>query len=123
VFGFQVVQLGRKVKVNLVKTEKKGWGTSLEFRPGFRLSNESHSGVFAGQRILKGTFIGVYSGELITDSAAEIRGRYVDRSAFPPFFHRMDAWCFSSGILACFHCFKPLFYCALSIKVLISLKS
>ncbi|KII92279.1 hypothetical protein PLICRDRAFT_102901, partial [Plicaturopsis crispa FD-325 SS-3] len=54
----RVVQHGRKCEVNIVKTEKKGWG------------------VFAyTKRILKGTFIGIYAGELLTDVVAESRGK------------------------------------------------
>ncbi|KAF8996029.1 hypothetical protein BDQ17DRAFT_962988 [Cyathus striatus] len=54
----RVVQNGRTVSVKIAKTPNKGWG------------------VFAGPRkIPKGTFLGVYSGELITDAAGEQRGK------------------------------------------------
>jgi len=53
----RVVQQGRKVPVNIGKTETKGWG------------------VFAGaKKIPEGTFIGIYSGELLTDNVAHERG-------------------------------------------------
>ncbi|KAF8908214.1 hypothetical protein CPB84DRAFT_1870809 [Gymnopilus junonius] len=53
----RVVQHGRKVQVMIKKTEHKGWG------------------VFAGGRkIPSHTFIGIYSGELLTDSEAHDRG-------------------------------------------------
>ncbi|KAF9781317.1 hypothetical protein BJ322DRAFT_1080401 [Thelephora terrestris] len=54
----RVVQNGRKVKVNIVKTEKKGWG------------------VFAGERMEAGTFLGIYSGELITEATGDARRLY-----------------------------------------------
>jgi len=53
----RVVQHGRKVQVSIRKTENKGWG------------------VFAGnKKIPMGTFIGIYSGELLTDTVAHERG-------------------------------------------------
>ncbi|KAF8811272.1 SET domain-containing protein [Phlegmacium glaucopus] len=53
----RVVQHGRKVSVDIAKTEAKGWG------------------VFAGhKKIPEGTFIGIYSGELLTDAVAHERG-------------------------------------------------
>ncbi|KAF9653273.1 SET domain-containing protein [Thelephora ganbajun] len=54
----RVVQQGRKVQVNIVKTEEKGWG------------------IFAGERMEAGTFLGIYSGELITEAIGESR-RYM----------------------------------------------
>ncbi|KIY50204.1 SET domain-containing protein [Fistulina hepatica ATCC 64428] len=54
----RVVQHGRKVQVNIRKTLKKGWGV-------FNGDNTIHSG----------TFIGIYSGELITDAEGERRGQ------------------------------------------------
>ncbi|KAG6844045.1 hypothetical protein H0H87_010305 [Tephrocybe sp. NHM501043] len=53
----RVVQHGRKCAVRIQKTEEKGWG------------------VFAGaKKIYSGSFIGVYAGELLTDTAGEQRG-------------------------------------------------
>ncbi|KAH8120620.1 hypothetical protein DFH11DRAFT_1561071 [Phellopilus nigrolimitatus] len=52
----RVVQNGRKCHVDIVKTAKKGWG------------------VFASKKIPKGTFIGIYSGELLAEEEAEERG-------------------------------------------------
>ncbi|KAJ3512652.1 hypothetical protein NLJ89_g3406 [Agrocybe chaxingu] len=53
----RVVQHGRKVEVHIRKTESKGWG------------------VFAGdKKIPQGTFIGIYSGELLLDTEAHARG-------------------------------------------------
>ncbi|KAI5124401.1 hypothetical protein M0805_008286 [Coniferiporia weirii] len=57
----RVVQHGRKCHVNIVKTANKGWG------------------VFAGKRIPKGTFIGIYSGELLLEEEAEMRGLVYDK--------------------------------------------
>lgn len=40
------------------------------------VSNHVESGVFADQKkIYKGTYIGIYAGELITDEEGEERGR------------------------------------------------
>jgi len=47
---------GRKTSIDLFKTRNKGWG------------------VRARERIPKGTFLGVYSGELITEAESERRG-------------------------------------------------
>ncbi|KAF8178477.1 hypothetical protein BJ912DRAFT_856060 [Pholiota molesta] len=52
----RVVQHGRKVSVAIRKTPAKGWG------------------VFATKKILAGTYIGIYAGELITDVIAQQRG-------------------------------------------------
>ncbi|KAF8066886.1 hypothetical protein FPV67DRAFT_1416749 [Lyophyllum atratum] len=53
----RVVQHGRQIAVSIQKTAEKGWG------------------VFAGnKKIQMGTFIGIYAGELLTDSEGEARG-------------------------------------------------
>ncbi|KAF9545523.1 SET domain-containing protein [Agrocybe pediades] len=52
----RVIQKGRKAHVHLRKTQYKGWG------------------VFAGKRIPTGTFLGIYSGELISAKEAQRRG-------------------------------------------------
>ncbi|EJD04424.1 uncharacterized protein FOMMEDRAFT_167613 [Fomitiporia mediterranea MF3/22] len=52
----RVVQHGRQCHINIVKTKRKGWG------------------IFAGKKIPKGTFIGIYSGELLVDEEAHRRG-------------------------------------------------
>jgi histone-lysine N-methyltransferase SUV39H len=53
-----VVQHGRTVAVTIQKTEKKGWG------------------VFAGsKKIPSGTFLGIYSGELLNNEESEERGK------------------------------------------------
>ncbi|PPQ95411.1 hypothetical protein CVT26_008257 [Gymnopilus dilepis] len=53
----RVVQHGRKVSVVIKKTKDKGWG------------------VFAGgKKIPKNTFLGIYSGELLTENEANKRG-------------------------------------------------
>ncbi|EMR09296.1 hypothetical protein PNEG_02256 [Pneumocystis murina B123] len=56
----RVVQRGRKIPLNIFKTKHKGWGLQC---PRF---------------IKEGTFIGVYLGELISQSEAEIRGKKYD---------------------------------------------
>lgn len=56
----RVVQRGRKIPLNIFKTELKGWGLQC---PRF---------------IKAGTFIGVYLGELISQSEAETRGKKYD---------------------------------------------
>ncbi|KAI5989008.1 hypothetical protein EDD15DRAFT_2171820 [Pisolithus albus] len=53
----RVVQNGRAWPVNIVKTERKGWG------------------VFAGpKKIPRGSYIGIYTGELLTEQEGEARG-------------------------------------------------
>ncbi|KAF9520393.1 hypothetical protein BS47DRAFT_1287188 [Hydnum rufescens UP504] len=52
----RTIQQGRKIKINLEKTKKKGWG------------------VFAKQNIKAGTFVGIYAGELVKEEEAERRG-------------------------------------------------
>ncbi|KAL5495686.1 hypothetical protein ACEPAI_1149 [Sanghuangporus weigelae] len=52
----RVAQLGRQCHVNIVKTKNKGWG------------------VFAGKKIQKGTYIGIYSGEILLQSESIERG-------------------------------------------------
>jgi len=58
----RVVQHGRKCSVSIKKTLEKGWG------------------VFATKKIREGTFIGVYSGELLRDEVSERRGIVYDKS-------------------------------------------
>ena len=56
----QVVQNGRKCSLEICKTESKGWG------------------VFNGEeKLLQGTFLGIYAGELLTDAEGDLRGQYV----------------------------------------------
>ncbi|KAJ3912104.1 SET domain-containing protein, partial [Lentinula edodes] len=57
----QVVSQGRKTRVMLKQTDKKGWG------------------VFACERIPKGTFIGIYSGELLGHEESEERAIKYDQ--------------------------------------------
>lgn len=53
----RVVQHGRKVQISIQKTEEKGWG------------------VFAGPKpIPAGTFLGIYSGEILTEEESAKRG-------------------------------------------------
>ncbi|KIN96882.1 hypothetical protein M404DRAFT_972557 [Pisolithus tinctorius Marx 270] len=53
----RVVQNGRIWPVNIVRTERKGWG------------------VFAGRKkIPRGSYIGIYAGELLTEQEGEARG-------------------------------------------------
>ncbi|PPQ90172.1 hypothetical protein CVT25_012483 [Psilocybe cyanescens] len=57
----RVVQHGRTVEVVIKKTQYKGWG------------------IFAGsKKIPRGTFIGIYSGELLTDEEAHNRGTDIE---------------------------------------------
>ncbi|KAJ3862929.1 SET domain-containing protein, partial [Lentinula novae-zelandiae] len=57
----RVVSKGRKCNVMLKKTDKKGWG------------------VFACEHIPKGTFIGIYSGELLGHEESEERAIKYDQ--------------------------------------------
>ena len=74
----QVVQHGRKCVVNIVKTAEKGWG----MHPVVKIALNSCltlpsicSGVFAGpKKIPAGTFVGIYSGELLCESVSHERG-------------------------------------------------
>ncbi|KAH0832246.1 hypothetical protein J3R83DRAFT_13220 [Lanmaoa asiatica] len=57
----RVVQNGRKWPVHIAKTTHKGWG------------------VFSGnKKIPKGSYIGIYAGELLTEQEGEARGKYYD---------------------------------------------
>ncbi|KAF8271272.1 hypothetical protein EI94DRAFT_1770486 [Lactarius quietus] len=58
----RVVQRGRQYAVNIRKTTNKGWG------------------IFAGrQKIPKGSFIGIYAGELLTEKETEERGKIYNK--------------------------------------------
>lgn len=72
---YQVVQHGRKVRVNIQKTQHKGWGEhqclqSKDVPAGLTL----HIGIFAGERIPAHTFIGIYAGEYLTNDEGHVRG-------------------------------------------------
>ncbi|EAU87055.2 hypothetical protein CC1G_12392 [Coprinopsis cinerea okayama7 len=70
----RVVQNGRKVQVSIQKTKHKGWG------------------VFAGpKKIPKGTFLGVYSGELLTDEEGDERGKVYNKFGRTYLFN-LDFW-------------------------------
>ena len=70
---FKVVQHGRKVEVNIQKTEKKGWGKIKLYSFESKL-NIFAAGVFAGsKRILANSFVGIYAGELLTDAEGDER--------------------------------------------------
>ncbi|GLB41169.1 putative to Structure Of The Set Domain Histone Lysine Methyltransferase Clr4 [Lyophyllum shimeji] len=57
----RVVQHGRQLPIRIQKTKEKGWG------------------VFAGnKKIQKGTFIGIYAGELLGNAEADARGETYD---------------------------------------------
>ncbi|KAN0087812.1 histone-lysine N-methyltransferase [Tylopilus felleus] len=57
----RVVQNGRKWPVHIVRTMHKGWGVSA-----------------GNKKIPKGSYIGIYAGELLTEQEGEERGRYYD---------------------------------------------
>ncbi|KAH8995628.1 hypothetical protein EDB92DRAFT_1794320 [Lactarius akahatsu] len=58
----RVVQRGRQYTVNIRKTTNKGWG------------------IFAGrQKIPKGSFIGIYAGELLSERETEERGKVYNK--------------------------------------------
>ncbi|KAG6918784.1 hypothetical protein DXG01_011535 [Tephrocybe rancida] len=72
----RVVQHGRKCAVRIQKTQEKGWGL-YQFVKLYTIVIDSicASGVFAGpKKILAGSFIGIYAGELLTDRVGELRG-------------------------------------------------
>ncbi|KAG8678545.1 hypothetical protein FRC09_019752, partial [Ceratobasidium sp. 395] len=58
----KVWQQGRKHKVVIRKTKEKGWG------------------VFAGERIPAGSYIGIFAGELLTNAAVKQRSQIYDTS-------------------------------------------
>jgi histone-lysine N-methyltransferase SUV39H len=70
-FGFQVAQRGRQYAIDIRKTVNRGWGKIFDANrtAGAHLV----LGVFAAEFIPKGTFLGIYSGELLLDMEAEIR--------------------------------------------------
>jgi hypothetical protein len=49
-----------------------GYAFALE---ACRISTHSHEGVFAGENIPKGSFLGVYAGELLLDAEGDVRGK------------------------------------------------
>jgi [histone H3]-lysine9 N-trimethyltransferase SUV39H len=56
----QVVQNGRKCEVIIFKTREKGWGVKN-----------------GKKKIPMGSFIGIYSGEILLDDESELRGLWV----------------------------------------------
>ena len=76
----RVVQRGRKMPLEIFKTQKKGWGRLLHssaFIPTNLL------GVRTCRPIPKGMFICRYLGEVITEAEAERRGEEYDRQVCP----------------------------------------
>ncbi|KAF9220528.1 SET domain-containing protein [Gyrodon lividus] len=57
----RVVQHGRRLPVHIVKTMHKGWGVSA-----------------GAKKIPRGSYVGIYAGELLTEQEGEERGRYYD---------------------------------------------
>ncbi|KAG9315523.1 hypothetical protein JVU11DRAFT_3139 [Chiua virens] len=57
----RVVQNGRKWPVHIARTQNKGWGVSA-----------------GNKKIPKGTYLGIYAGELLTEQEGDERGRYYD---------------------------------------------
>jgi histone-lysine N-methyltransferase SUV39H len=70
-FGSQVAQRGRQHAIDIRKTENRGWGKFFDVNS----MPDTHLvlGVFAAEFIPKGTFLGIYSGELLLDVEAEVR--------------------------------------------------
>ncbi|KAG8934546.1 hypothetical protein FRC02_009758 [Tulasnella sp. 418] len=75
----RVIQNGRKVKLVIKKTRHKGWG------------------VFAGENLEQGTFIGIYSGELIRTQEADLRGQVYD-SIGKTYLFDLDSQHLSNGV-------------------------
>ncbi|PWZ03507.1 SET domain-containing protein [Testicularia cyperi] len=70
--GNRVVQQGRKRDLAFFKTEKKGWGIqTLETLP-------------------KGTFVGIYGGELLNDSESERRATVYDHDVGVSYLQNID---------------------------------
>ncbi|KLO16052.1 SET domain-containing protein [Schizopora paradoxa] len=69
----RVVQRGRRCHVKIEKTEKKGWG------------------VFAVKKIPRGTFVGIYSGEVLREEDGEKRGQFYTKAGRTYLFD-IDCW-------------------------------
>ncbi|KIJ38438.1 hypothetical protein M422DRAFT_49976 [Sphaerobolus stellatus SS14] len=69
----RVIGRGRKAEISIQLTDKKGWG------------------VFADKPIQKGTFLGVYAGEMILEAEADDRGKLYDKYGRTYLFD-MDFW-------------------------------
>lgn len=72
----QVLQQGRKHAITIKKTKTKGWG-AVETSASILISflTPVSSGVFAKETIPAGSYIGVYTGELLTEGFAGKRAR------------------------------------------------
>lgn len=71
-----MVQQGRQSVIGIVKTEKKGWGKDLLRQSEMPKSADSScAGVFnCGEKsIPRGSYIGIYAGELISEAEAQRR--------------------------------------------------
>ncbi|KZV97869.1 SET domain-containing protein [Exidia glandulosa HHB12029] len=69
----RVTQRGRRYDIEIIKTPRKGWG------------------VFAKSDIPMHSFVGVYSGELITDKESHLRSDFYDRFGRNYMF-TLDMW-------------------------------
>ena len=69
----RVVQRGRKIPLEIFKTEKKGWGKELSYLYTCWIWANYSIGLRCPQRIPKGAFVDTYTGELITLREAEKR--------------------------------------------------
>lgn len=70
----RVVQRGRRHALEIRKTSNRGWG------------------VFAKEPIPAGSFIGVYSGELLLDAEAEVRGKELYNLYNRNYLFDLDFW-------------------------------
>jgi SET domain-containing protein len=65
--GMQVLQQGRKYEISIKKTKSKGWGRYMKVPAIWAPLMQLRLGVFARENIPPGRFIGVYTGELLTE--------------------------------------------------------
>ncbi|KAI0268604.1 hypothetical protein BC834DRAFT_821143 [Gloeopeniophorella convolvens] len=85
----RVVQRGRQYQVNIRKTTNKGWG------------------IFAGrQKIPKGSFIGIYAGELLSDEEGDVRGTKYNKFGRTYLF-QLDFWYLHPQKLREYHSTQP----------------
>ncbi|KAJ1573361.1 hypothetical protein NDA11_005763 [Ustilago hordei] len=69
----RVVQKGKKVNLAFCKTETKGWG------------------IKALEQLPRGTFVGVYGGELLSDAEAERRAEVYDKKLGTTYLQTVDS--------------------------------
>ncbi|KXN85111.1 Histone-lysine N-methyltransferase, H3 lysine-9 specific [Leucoagaricus sp. SymC.cos] len=89
----RVVQHGRKIQISIKKTAEKGWDNFEKAR----ISTDRVIGIFNGpKRMPRGTFLGIYAGELLTDEEGEKRGHFYNNIGKSYLFD-VDFWHLKNG--------------------------